>query len=383
MVVLITAITVIALTLSLTRVSEHGNSDVVLRSKKSKKSAKSKRMGPSVPSSEWEQIRAGVKGYREVFYATDRVPLTSGSFGTEASDADELRFGRVVVSIPEVHNRGEIERPWTVFSLSLPEDARKHIVIARRDVLDKETFLNQMAAAIDAAPDRETFVFVHGFNVSFDDAVLRTAQLAWDMKFRGPAITYSWPSAAATASYGSDLDMAELTAPHLALFLQDLRKQTGTRTIHLVAHSMGSRVLTMALDRLALMNPKTIDHFQEVVLAAPDINNRVLSQLSAALKAAADRITIYASNRDLALRASAFIRRSQARAGGDARAIQLANTYDIIDATRAKSSLLGHSYFAEDTLLLNDLALLLKERLGPDQRSITLERAGPIWVFRP
>lgn len=340
-------------------------------------------MGPSVPSSEWEQIRAGVKGYREVFYATDRVPLTSGSFGTEASDADELRFGRVVVSIPEVHNRGEIERPWTVFSLSLPEDARKHIVIARRDVLDKETFLNQMAAAIDAAPDRETFVFVHGFNVSFDDAVLRTAQLAWDMKFRGPAITYSWPSAAATASYGSDLDMAELTAPHLALFLQDLRKQTGTRTIHLVAHSMGSRVLTMALDRLALMNPKTIDHFQEVVLAAPDINNRVLSQLSAALKAAADRITIYASNRDLALRASAFIRRSQARAGGDARAIQLANTYDIIDATRAKSSLLGHSYFAEDTLLLNDLALLLKERLGPDQRSITLERAGPIWVFRP
>jgi esterase/lipase superfamily enzyme len=177
--------------------------------------------------------------------------------------------------------------------------------------------------------------------------------------------------------------MADWTAPHLAAFLHELRKQTSTRTIHLVAHSMGSRVLSMALDRLALADAAAANHFQEVVLAAPDINNRILTQLSTAIKSEADRVTIYASNRDRALQASAFLRRSQGRAGSDASAIKPAQGYDIIDATRAKSSLLGHSYFAEDTVLLNDLALLLKQRLGPDQRSITLEQAGSIWVFRP
>ena len=144
---------------------------------------------------------------------------------------------------------------------------------------------------------------------------------------------------------------------HLAEFLKDLRKRTGTRTVHLVAHSMGSRVLSMALDRMALADPTAKNHFQEVVLAAPDINNRILSQLSTAIKGEADRITIYASNRDRALQASAFLRRSQGRAGADSSVLKLAKGYDIIDATRAKSSLLGHSYFAEDTLILNDLAL--------------------------
>ena len=139
----------------------------------------------------------------------------------------------------------------------------------------------------------------------------------------------------------------------------------------------------MALDRMALADPTAKNHFQEVVLAAPDINNRILSQLSTAIKGEADRITIYASNRDRALQASAFLRRSQGRAGADASVLKLAKGYDIIDATRAKSSLLGHSYFAEDTLILNDLALLLKQRLGPEQRSITLEQSGPIWVFHP
>jgi esterase/lipase superfamily enzyme len=324
----------------------------------------------------------GIKGYREVFFTTDRIPV-GGGFGPDGAEGGQLRFGRVVISIPEVHQRGEIERPWSVYSVSLPEDAWQHIVITSRSTLQQEDFFGRVTDAIDAAPDKEAFVFVHGFNVPFDDALLRTGQLAWDMKFRGPAITYSWPSAGRTSKYGSDLDMADWTAPHLAAFLQELRQRTGKRVIHLVAHSMGSRVLGMALDRLALANPSPVDHFQEVVMAAPDINSRVLSQLESVFKTEAERVTIYASNRDRALWFSSLVRRSPARAGSNVAAIDTANGWDVIDATQARASLLGHSYFAEDTVLLNDLALLLKQRMSPDQRSITLDRAGPIWVFRP
>jgi esterase/lipase superfamily enzyme len=38
------------------------------------------------------------------------------------------------------------------------------------------------------------FYNVHGYNVSFDDAALRTAQLAYDLTFDCPAAFFSWPS---------------------------------------------------------------------------------------------------------------------------------------------------------------------------------------------
>ena len=44
---------------------------------------------------------------------------------------------------------------------------------------------------IDDSPEKSAFVFVHSFNVNFDEAVLRAGQLAWDLHFRGPAVAYS------------------------------------------------------------------------------------------------------------------------------------------------------------------------------------------------
>jgi hypothetical protein len=57
--------------------------------------------------------------------------------------------------------------------------------------------------------------------------------------------------------------------------------------------------------------------------------------------------------------------------------------FDVMDATRARSSLIDHSYFADDPELMEDVALLLRQHLSPDQRSITLDSVPPIWVFRP
>jgi esterase/lipase superfamily enzyme len=331
---------------------------------------------PPAPS-----VRDDVKGYREVFYATDRKPLENQRYSGEASESEELQFGKAVVSIPKSHKHGELERPWSIFSVSLPENARDHIVIAGSSVLSDGDFYTQINRAIDSAPDRSAFVFVHGFNVSFDDAILRTGQLAWDLKFRGPALAYSWPSLSSTSQYVSDLEMADWTAPHLAAFLHTLRLRTGVRRVHLVAHSMGTRAMLMALDRLAngkLPTPK----FQELILAAPDINRLVFNQLSQAVRDQSDRTTIYASQRDWALALSAWIRNGKARTGSVASALPNVG-FDIIDATKARGSLLGHSYFAEDPELLEDISLLLRLGLKPVDRSITLEEDPPIWVFRP
>ena len=49
---------------------------------------------------------------------------------------------------------------------------------------------------LDAASvfPKQVFVFVHGFNVSFENALRRTAQIAYDLNFDGAPFLFSWPS---------------------------------------------------------------------------------------------------------------------------------------------------------------------------------------------
>jgi esterase/lipase superfamily enzyme len=55
----------------------------------------------------------------------------------------------------------------------------------------------------------QVFIFVHGFNTSFDDALYRTAQLAYDMEFDGVPYLFSWPSMASATEYLYDRDSAD------------------------------------------------------------------------------------------------------------------------------------------------------------------------------
>ncbi len=60
-------------------------------------------------------------------------------------------------------------------------------------MMSRDALIERLRMAIDQAADRSAFVFVHGHNVSFDNALLRAGQLAFDLKFKGPAVVYSWP----------------------------------------------------------------------------------------------------------------------------------------------------------------------------------------------
>jgi esterase/lipase superfamily enzyme len=260
--------------------------------------------------------------------------------------------------------------------IQIPEDPAKDIAIARReDITSGPDFFKQINAGIDSSPEHSGLVFIHGFNVLFDDAVLRTGQLAWDLGFKGPAILYSWPSSGSVGKYVADFETVEWSAPHLRDFLQDLRRLTGARVVHLIAHSMGTRLLAMALENL--QDPK---HFQQIVLAAPDISAALFKQLAPAMMSEAERVTIYSSQRDMALTLSGLIGKGPARVGAQPPVIP---GIDVIDATSVRTSLLGHSYFAESPLLLSDLAQLLLGHHPPSERTSTLQMSGAqIWTTR-
>ena len=61
----------------------------------------------------------------------------------------------------------------------------------------------------------QALLFVHGYNVTFESALYRTAQIAFDLEFDGVPFLFSWPSKGDFQSYRADLDRANGCKRHL------------------------------------------------------------------------------------------------------------------------------------------------------------------------
>jgi hypothetical protein len=133
-----------------------------------------------------------------VFFATDRNQSTLQplQLGTEREPTSSLPLGRFVVSVPRDHRVGGTERPtlWSFYR----EDPDKHFVILRRERLDYEKFYGELRSHVRKSASKQALVFIHGFNVPFEDAIYRTAQISYDIGFDGAPILYSWPSVGRT-----------------------------------------------------------------------------------------------------------------------------------------------------------------------------------------
>jgi len=323
----------------------------------------------------------------EVLYATDRAASGQATvqrfYGGERSADASVQFGRCVVTLPLQRARGELNSPG-LLDFWRGADPSKHIVLARIEPLQPAAFeqaaLRQLG---DAGP--EALLFVHGYNVSFHDAARRTAQLAHDLAFDGLRLCYSWPSKAEFLGYAADGDSAAWSAPHLATVIRRLRALKPGLRLHLVAHSMGNRVLAQALQELQWKGDAPQESVQQLALAAPDIDRNVFEGLAAVLRSSARRVTLYASSNDRALWISKLLHRGP-RAGDAGEAMLALDGVDAIDASRVDSSLVGlnHGYFAGKLSVLSDLALLLRQDTPPGQRpGLQAAPGSRHWLMQP
>jgi esterase/lipase superfamily enzyme len=344
--------------------------------------------GPKAPSREVadQPVTTEVPASKEyhtvgVFYGTNRKPTgfrePNAFYGTERHREGPMSYGRIDVSIPLHHTIGVVERPkW--YKLEFSEDPKKHVMLLNLETVDKDDFFSEIKSRAAAEAGSEALIFIHGYNVAFPDAIQRTAQIAFDLDFHGVPIAFSWPSQAALEGYTIDQENAVWSVPHLSQFLVDLQETTDLESIHIIAHSMGTRVLTQALAkahddgfRLKLNN---------IILAAPDIDADVFKeQILPKMQGIAKKTTMYSSSSDTALKVSQKIHGND-RLGLGGENLRLLDGMDTINATNIDTSLLGHGYYGSHKVVVRDILNLVIRHLDPPQRDLV---KGPLgaWEF--
>ncbi len=127
---------------------------------------------------------------------------------------------------------------------------------------------------IKDAPSKDLFIFVHGFNNTFEDAARRAAQMAYDLDFDGTPVLYSWPSQGSATAYAVDEAAVGISGRKMADFLETVVARVRRRAHPLLAHSMGNRALIEALQTyLAKRAPEKRRHiFGQIVFTAPDVD---------------------------------------------------------------------------------------------------------------
>jgi esterase/lipase superfamily enzyme len=205
---------------------------------------------------------------------------------------------------------------------------------------------------------KDALVFVHGFNTSFQEALLRNAQMVWDLQYQGASVVFSWPSRGGTAAYLHDRDTA-LRARHAFRELLKQLRQQGIENISVLAHSMGNFVVLEGLGEEA-DSPAPV-HLSELIMAAPDIDRVAFEQIVPKLRNITKGMTLYASRSDRALVLSGKLAQGF-RAGDvrDGKPIVLADL-DTIDVSMLGEEMLGlnHTKFAERRELMQDIKVLL------------------------
>ena len=296
-------------------------------------------------------------------------------------DRGQFTHGIAEVSIPDLHERGVVERP-SLLRFEVREDQTKHIVLTDAVELLEDDFKQKVSNAVATAPARDLLVFIHGYNVSFEAALLRTAQLAVDLPFEGVPICYSWPSQATLTGYPVDANNADWTVPHLKDFLLDLALETGADSVNVIAHSMGNRAMTAAIRQISQQQTPDDDPlFDRIVMAAPDIDADYFRRDAApALVQVANHVTLYASSDDQALIASRKVN-GYPRAGDSGADIVIAPGIETVDVSGTDLSLLGHSYYGDNETMLRDLYDVVRARLPAPQRTSLIQRTAGSMIY--
>lgn len=282
---------------------------------------------------------------RKVFITTTREATSAKGVFYSSDRSEEVGLASVVVSIPPNHAQGQIERPKR-----LPPDPSTEFAIIEPTVYQNgDSFVATINNELKKLPpaDRNILLFVHGYNNTTSDSILRVAQFVEDTDFHGIPILFAWASAAKTSQYIYDLNSALIARPKL-LQVTGYLGQTIASGFDIFAHSMGSLLLMEAIVQDELAGTfNNSGRLENIMLAAPDIDLDLFKSQLGRLSKNNRNITVFVSQDDRALNFSS-------RLAGGIKKVGAADSADlqelgvsVIDLSAVDDSTSGsHSKFA-------------------------------------
>jgi len=322
---------------------------------------------------------AGDPRHARVWFVTDRTPRPHSRLGHHfgTKESDELSFGYSIVKRPRWQVIGRLKASmWDRLRGDVGYEVSGNRVLTR----------SEFDTALRRSGRNGFLLFIHGYNTTFEDAVLRAAQLQSDLKMIEQIICYSWPSQGRAWRYGNDAALCEESEDCFLDALDLLMAVCGTHKLHILAHSMGNRLILNACHAKTI-GGGSVPSLGQVILAAPDVAQRRFRQRCTGY-AGATRRTIYSSKHDRALMGSRLLH-ARGRAGYIP-PVFIVPDVDTIDASVHGLSLWGlnHSAFVSTRALVTDIGALIREDLAPELR-IGLDRridpvsGEPYWVCLP
>jgi esterase/lipase superfamily enzyme len=281
-----------------------------------------------------------------IFITTTRAAseVTGALFSSERTP--ELGLASVDVTVPPNHVVGELERPKR-----LPPDPRTEFAVVDPVIYKSDaSFISEVNRELAKRPpsERRILLFIHGYNNTTSDAILRLAQFVEDTDFNGVPVLFTWASAAKAPRYVYDLNSA-LIARVMIKDMSDVLAATRAESVNILAHSMGG-LLTMEglVDAQQAGRLGTRKRIDTIMLASPDIDIDLFrTQIGLLPQAVRSKMYILVSEDDAALRFSRRLAGGVPRVGAADTAELEELGVTVIDLSEVDDSSSGsHSKFA-------------------------------------
>ncbi|MDN3712816.1 alpha/beta fold hydrolase [Paracoccus cavernae] len=302
------------------------------------------------------------------------VGTTRASEGPERSE--EVRYGRVDVSVPPQRKVGTIKFPVK----DQPANPQTDFLTTQRlSYPTREGFRQAVREQLrnpQVQSDGDAVIFVHGYNNTFAEGLYRFAQFAHDLDMPGTYMHFAWPSRGQTLAYAADRDSVLFSRDGLQQMIEDTQA-AGARQVVLVGHSMGTELVMETLRQMAIGGKrKELDKIGGVVLFSPDIDVDVFRMQAKAIGKLPQPFLIFTSSKDSALQLSARLSGEPVRLGSLQDARRVSDLEVMLVDTAAFNTGSGHFDAASSPALLSILT-----RAGDIGSAFANDAGGRVGLF--
>ena len=154
--------------------------------------------------------------------------------------------------------------------------------------------------------NEDILLYIHGFNNSVEECLLRASQIACDIGFGGRLAVFSWPTLESFICYFQDKDQIDVAVKKFLDFLVVLCQSA--RKVHIIAHSAANLLFTRSALAASAILENVKGKIGQLICAHADVKVEFFLDVFkdsdtgvAGIESIVDNVTVYYHPRDKAL----------------------------------------------------------------------------------